>query len=638
MGFALAIAGCSSGQDLRVAIPFSAAIDGSAFSCSGSTRGFAPSDLRFYVHDLALIDGDGRTSPIRLDDDGTWQSRGVALIDFENGQDNCRDGTAGTHTTLTGSVAAGDYRGLRFVVGVPFERNHADAATAGAPLNLGRMHWGWQGGYKFLRFEGSGDRSAFRLHLGSTGCEGTLGNITSCSRPNRASIELDAFALGRDGIHIELSALTGATTASPPSASCMAEQDKVDCRIPFAALGLDLHSGTPHGAQTLFSAMALRATDIVAANVGAPDLVPTGRRASAPDATWTWQLPTGFPDPRVPEDNPMSSAKVALGRHLFYDTALSANGTQACATCHQQQHAFTDGRAHAVGSTGELHHRGSMTLANVAYASRLTWASHLANRLEKQALIPMFGDAPIELGLPDESVLVGRLQQTPRYPPLFAEAYPHETQPISIRNVTHAIAAFERTLISGNSPYDRYTRGDAQALSPSAKRGMTLFFSERLECFHCHGGFTFTDSIDHAALPEPERAFHNTGLYNLDGAGAYPESDRGMYDLTADPADMGRFKAPTLRNIAVTAPYMHDGSIATLAGVIDHYAAGGRKIEQGTNAGDGSESPLKDKFLVGFLLTAAEHADLIAFLESLTDRDFLNDPRFAAPLEASREL
>jgi cytochrome c peroxidase len=352
----------------------------------------------------------------------------------------------------------------------------------------------------------------------------------------------------------------------------------------------------------------------------------------ARQAGYVWQLPAGFPVPRVPADNPMSAVKVELGRHLFYDKRLSQNGTQACASCHRQEYAFTDGRTHGVGSTGQAHVRNSMTLTNVAYASRLTWANGLLDRLEDQALVPMFGDTPIELGLRDEAVLHDRLAADPAYVALFAAAFPDERAPITIGNVTRAIASFERTLISANSPYDRYTRGDADALSPSARRGMELFLSERLECFHCHGGFDFSDAIDHRGMAEPERAFHNNGLYDLDGKGAYPASDRGLIVLTGRPEDMGRFKAPTLRNVAVTAPYMHDGSIATLDEVIDHYAAGGRTIASGPNAGVGSDSPRKDAFVAGFVLSAAERVDLIAFLRSLTDGDFLTDPRFADPL------
>jgi len=346
---------------------------------------------------------------------------------------------------------------------------------------------------------------------------------------------------------------------------------------------------------------------------------------------WRWDLPKGFPPPRVPEDNPMSTAKVELGRRLFYDKRLSENGTQACASCHQQAKAFSDGRVHAVGSTGEAHTRNSMTLTNVAYGSRFTWASPLLNRLEDQALVPMFGDTPIELGLTDERTLVDRFAGDELYVKFFSEAFPGVEAPISLKHITAAIASFERTLISGNSSYDRYAAGDTGTLSDSAKRGMSLFFSERLECFHCHGGFNFADSVDHAKLAEPERAFHNTGLYNVDGKGAYPESDRGLYNVTHKLEDMGRFKAPTLRNVAVTAPYMHDGSIDTLGEAVDHYAAGGRTITGGPNTGDGSESPLKDKFLIGFILTQAEKEDLLAFLTSLTDEEFLKNQRFSDP-------
>jgi cytochrome c peroxidase len=348
-------------------------------------------------------------------------------------------------------------------------------------------------------------------------------------------------------------------------------------------------------------------------------------------ASWRWQLPAGFPEPRVPDDNPMSAAKVELGRHLFYDVRLSQNGTQACATCHRQERAFTDGRRHAVGSTGEPHARNSMTLANVAYASRLTWANPLLDRLEDQALLPMFGDAPVELGLADERTLVDRLAAEPSYVTRFADAFPDEEAPIRLANVLRGLAAFERTLISADSPYDRYTRGEGDALSSAAKRGMELFFSERLECFHCHGGFNFSDAVDHRGLAEPERAFHNTGLYDVDGLGAYPARDRGLIQVTGVATDMGRFKAPTLRNVAVTAPYMHDGSIATLEEVIGHYAAGGRTIATGPDAGRGSASPLKDPFVAGFVLSARERADLVAFLESLTDESFLHDPRLSDP-------
>ena len=160
---------------------------------------------------------------------------------------------------------------------------------------------------------------------------------------------------------------------------------------------------------------------------------------------------------------------------------------------------------------------------------------------------------------------------------------------------------------------------------------MELFFSERLECFHCHGGFNFTDSTTHANANVDRVGYHNTGLYNIDANGAYPEENTGLFDMTGLRRDMGRFKAPTLRNISVTAPYMHDGSIATLGEVLDHYERGGRLIENGPYAGDGRRSPFKSEFIRGFELSEAERADLIAFLGALTDEELLTAARFADP-------
>lgn len=345
---------------------------------------------------------------------------------------------------------------------------------------------------------------------------------------------------------------------------------------------------------------------------------------------WVWALPPGFPEPRVPPDNPMSAAKVELGRRLFYDKRLSGNGTFSCASCHDQKRAFTDGRATAVGSTGGLHPRASMSLANVAYVSALTWANPLMATLEKQTLVPMFGREPVELATPDEATLVARLGDEPAYAPLFRAAFPSAPAP-SLDAIVKAISAFERTLISGGAPYDRYVLGDAAAISPSAKRGMDLFFSERLECYHCHVGFAFSDSTVHAGSAFLELSYRNTALYNIDGAGAYPTGNRGLIDVTDKPADMGKFRVPTLRNIAVTGPYMHDGSVATLDEALDHYGAAGRTLATGPKAGDGSKSPLKDPLLRGFVLSASERSDVLAFFESLTDQAFLTDPRFGPP-------
>jgi cytochrome c peroxidase len=329
----------------------------------------------------------------------------------------------------------------------------------------------------------------------------------------------------------------------------------------------------------------------------------------------------------------MTPAKVELGRHLFYDRALSGNGTYSCASCHQQELAFTDGRARALGSTGEIHPRSAMSLANVAYSATLTWADPTLTRLEDQMLTPMFNQDPVELGLAgQEAALLERLGSNHRYPPMFAAAFPENSDPITLLNLRRAIASFERTLLSGDAPYDRLVyRGDSGALSASARRGMKLFFSDRLNCSRCHGGFTFSGPIAFEGLEPIAPTFHNTGLYNLGGIGAYPEDNTGLFGFTGKEEDMGRFRAPTLRNVELTAPYMHDGSIATLSEVLEHYAAGGRTLIEGPAAGVGRENPHKSDLIRGFDLDESQKNDLIEFLKSLTDRSFVTDPRFSNP-------
>jgi cytochrome c peroxidase len=350
------------------------------------------------------------------------------------------------------------------------------------------------------------------------------------------------------------------------------------------------------------------------------------------DPGWRWDLPAGFPPPEVPPDNPMSAKKVELGRRLFYDTRLSDNGTQACATCHVQALAFTDGRARGLGSTGQTHPRGPMGLVNIAYASTLGWANPILQTLEAQALVPMFGEDPVELGLAGkEEELLERLRGQPKYQELFPAAFPADGDPYSVANVTRAIAAFERTILSARSPFDRWQAGDEGAVSAEAKRGHQLFFSEDMECFHCHGGFNFSDATTHEGKKFAEIIFHNTGLYNLGGSGAYPSESPGVIEITLRADDMGKFKAPSLRNIAVTAPYMHDGSIGTLSEVLDHYALGGRTIPDGPNAGVGAANRYKSGFIHSFPLSGDDRRALLAFLESLTDPEVLVDPRFADP-------
>jgi cytochrome c peroxidase len=355
-------------------------------------------------------------------------------------------------------------------------------------------------------------------------------------------------------------------------------------------------------------------------------------------AAFAWDLPPGFPAPRVPEDDPMTEEKVALGRYLFYDQRLSGNQTQSCGSCHLQSLAFTDGKQVSVGSTGAVLPRSSMSLANIGYQPVLTWARPDLTSLTQQMLIPLLAHDPVELGIAGmEEEVLDRLRADAIYQSLFPEAFPSQTDPFTIANVTRAIASFERTLISGSSPADRYREGDASALSASARAGHDLFFSDEVGCVKCHSGHNrvfFTSNFDFEGRSIPHIQFDNTGLYNLDQDGAYPEPNTGVYSVTGKPEDMGRFKVPTLRNVALTAPYMHDGSIATLDEVLDHYAAGGRTITSGQHAGVGSENPHKSHLVTGFTLTPEQRQALLDYLDALTDQEFLTDPRLSNPWPA----
>jgi cytochrome c peroxidase len=350
--------------------------------------------------------------------------------------------------------------------------------------------------------------------------------------------------------------------------------------------------------------------------------------------SFDWGLPAWVPTPSVPQDNPMTRAKVDLGRHLFYDRRLSADQTMSCASCHHQDKAFADGLAVSTGVTGQKSTRSSMSLANVAYLPVLTWSNPHLTSLEVQSLIPLFGENPAELGMAGrEKEMFARLQGDPVYQRLFVQAFPQEAREgadalYTLTTVTRALASFQRSLVSFDSPYDRYKYGGQKdALSAAARRGEALFFGEKMECYHCHGGFNFTDNIRHSKLPLSERGFHNTGLYNRDGRGAYPADNPGIRELTGDPDDEGKFRTPSLRNVALTAPYMHDGSIATLEQVIrEHYASGGMAAK-----GPHGRSPMRSSFIAGFEVSEEEVADLTAFLQSLTDPSFIRNPRHSDP-------
>ena len=333
-----------------------------------------------------------------------------------------------------------------------------------------------------------------------------------------------------------------------------------------------------------------------------------------------WELPNGVIPPRVPESNPMSSDKVKLGRFLFYDKKLSGNETFSCSSCHFQEFAFADKNKVGIGSTGEFNIRNPQHLTNSAYYTTLSWANPAIGTLERFIILPLTGDSPIEMGVIDketEQKVLARFETNETYINMFNLAFPNDPR-ITLDNIVKALATFIRTMNSFNSPYDRYTRGERDAMSEAQKRGMNIFFGEKAECFHCHDGENFSDSTANEKSFFIEQNFHNIGLYKR-----YKDGNGGLFENSQNESDHGKFRVPSLRNVEVTAPYMHDGSMATLDEIIDLHSNGGR--------GDGIQNPNLDPLISAKKFTVDEKADLIEFLKSLTDQELLTNQKLSNP-------
>lgn len=303
-------------------------------------------------------------------------------------------------------------------------------------------------------------------------------------------------------------------------------------------------------------------------------------------------VPPGFPEPAFPADNELTPARWALGKKLFYDPVLSRDSTLSCASCHLPAKAFSDTVAFSPGVGGLPGTRNAPTLANVAYQPYYLREGGVPT-LEMQILVPIQEHNEFDFNI---LLIAERLQRDTGYARMSREAYGRDPDPFAI---TRSIACFERTFISGQSRYDQFVFQEKNtALTAAEKRGLDLFFSQKTNCSQCHGGFNFSNY-----------AFENNGLYA-------DYSDPGRYRLTGLESDRARFKVPTLRNIALTAPYMHDGSMTTLEAVTEHYNSGGK------------QHPNKNALLQPLGLTATEKSDLVAFLRSLTDEPFVNNPKF----------
>lgn len=314
--------------------------------------------------------------------------------------------------------------------------------------------------------------------------------------------------------------------------------------------------------------------------------------------------------------------RILLGRYLFYDTRMSYNLTKSCGSCHDPQFAFSDGYRTSSGADGYNVKRNAPSLINVRYAAALTWADSSIRNVEQQMNFPLFNEHPRELGWKGhEQEILHRIADVPMYRKLFRQAFPGEQEPVNRGNIIRAIAAFEEQLVSFDAPYDRYLRGNKQALSAEAIRGMQLFYSAELSCGTCHVWQPSQQPAD----------YYNTGLYNLDGEGSYPEEDQGLYEYTKNKTDKGKFRVPSLRNVMLTAPYTHNGSVASIHEMLSIYQRGGRKIASGTFKGDGADNVHKSPLVKGFPLQEADRKALVAFFNSLTDSAYLNKPDLINP-------
>jgi cytochrome c peroxidase len=475
----------------------------------------------------------------------------------------------------TGSPA-GEFKALRFRVGLDEKTDMGDPAqwAPDHPLNpdLNHLHWSWQGGYIHLAIEGISERGPFSYHLAHSE-DAMIAEVPVSFRaggPVTLSIDIDADEI--------LSATSGPAAANSTHSRPgdeLAAAMKANVRHAFHATGVSYD---------LFQKAR-------------PDPATT---TPPPEGTHAYpaRITRRFPQVTLPADNPLTIEGVALGRRLFFDPILSVNGSQSCSTCHQPAFAFADPRRVSLGAHGQPGKRNAMTLANLAWAREGLFWDGRAKSIREQVLVPMTD--PAEMGESIEHVLA-KLNADATYPAEFKKAY---TDGISAVTLAKSLEQYVLTLVSQESNFDRAVRKRGE-LTEEEKQGLSLFVTEHdparglrgADCFHCHGGTLFTDN-----------RFHNNGI-ELDAA------DTGLMAITGNAADRGKFKTPSLRNIALTAPYMHDGRFATLEEVVDHYDRGVKRTET-------LDPNLGKHPAAGLGMTDSEKKALVAFLKTLTDEEF----------------
>ena len=475
-------------------------------------------------------------------------------------------------------VPSGTYKAIRFHVGVDARENATDPATRGPdhPLNprINGLHWSWQGGYIFLALEGNwrgadGQTKGYAFHLGGDAfrTEVTLPCSMTLPATKTVVVQLD-LATVLKGVSFDRD---GATTHSREG-DALAVTLRDNLRESFRLASVN-------------SMAAHRSTGAVEAPPGIGARRPLAAGAS-------------FPQPKLPGDNPLTDERMALGRMLFNEKALSRDGTISCASCHDAKTALTDPARFSTGLDGRVGDRNAMPLFNLAWKDSFFWDGRAAS-LREQALIPIEDHREM-----DETVerVLSKLKKQERYSAAFRKAF--GTPDITAERLGMAIENFLLTLTSHHSKFDRSRRGE-ETLTADEQRGFELFMMEReprlgtmgADCFHCHGGALFTD-----------HQFRNNGL-------PINPADTGRHRVTGVGLDRGTFATPSLRNIALTAPYMHDGRFSTLEEVLDHYSEGVKR------------TPTLDPNLAkhpdgGLHLSAEDKRCVIAFLHTLTDIQF----------------
>lgn len=487
-------------------------------------------------------------------------------------------------------VAAESYRCLRFHIGLDPVANAADPATFGPGHalnpNLNGLHWSWQGGYVFLALEG-------RFATGAAESQGFSYHLARDL--NQTLIQIPARIDLSDQTRLQFDFDLASLLNRPRQLS-------------FKRDGSSTHSrdGDPIAAKLVANLPG--AFTVASAGLAGPQ--PEGRKVSAVSPLYLpgkftpyhFKLNRSFPLPNLPRDNPLMEERIALGEKLFHETALSRNGALSCGSCHEPSAAFADSRRYSVGVGGQLGSRNAMPLFNLAWKTSFFWDGR-APSLRAQALMPIQDHAEMDETLPNiVKKLTTLTNGTPAYPALFERAF--GSPEVTAEKIGLALEQFLLTLTSYDSKFDRAAR-DEETLSALEQRGFDLFMTEYeprtgqfgADCFHCHGGPLFSN-----------HQFHNNGLPLTKG-------DGGRMIVSRLESDRGKFSTPSLRNVELTAPYMHDGRFSTLEEVVEHYNTGI------------TNSPTLDPNLGkhptgGLHLSASDKQALVAFLKTLTDDQY----------------